>query len=52
MPITDKHGSTFNLAAFLANAGLGRRIVELKNKENFYVQEIRRTPSIICSRAA
>jgi CRP-like cAMP-binding protein len=38
MTITDKNGSTFDLPAFLANAGLGRRIVALKDKENFYTQ--------------
>jgi len=29
---------TFDVAAFLAQAGLGRRIVELKEKENFFSQ--------------
>jgi len=29
---------TFDVAAFLAHAGLGRRIVELKEKENFFSQ--------------
>jgi CRP-like cAMP-binding protein len=38
MLITDQNKSTFDLAAFLAHAGLGRRIVELKPKENFFAQ--------------
>jgi CRP-like cAMP-binding protein len=38
MLITDQNKSTFDLAAFLAHAGLGRRIVELKQKENFFAQ--------------
>jgi CRP/FNR family transcriptional regulator, cyclic AMP receptor protein len=36
MPGTETH--TFDTAAFLANAGLGRRIVELKPKETFFSQ--------------
>ena len=36
--MTDQSKSTFDLAAFLAHAGLGRRIVELKEKENFFSQ--------------
>jgi CRP/FNR family cyclic AMP-dependent transcriptional regulator len=36
--MTEKNRSTFDLAAFLANAGLGRRIVEVKEKENFFSQ--------------
>jgi CRP/FNR family cyclic AMP-dependent transcriptional regulator len=36
--MTDQNKSTFDLAAFLAHAGLGRRIVELKPKENFFAQ--------------
>ncbi len=35
---TEKNHSTFDLASFLANAGLGRRIVEIKEKENFFTQ--------------
>jgi CRP-like cAMP-binding protein len=38
MLMTDQNKSTFDLAAFLAHAGLGRRIVELKPKENFFAQ--------------
>src|ERR1035441_6624565 len=30
--------STFDLVAFLANAGLGRRIINLKPKETFFCQ--------------
>jgi CRP-like cAMP-binding protein len=38
MSATDRSTSTFDLAGFLANAGLGRRIVELNEKENFFSQ--------------
>ena len=38
MLTTDKNHPTFDLAAFLANAGLGRKIVELKPKETFFTQ--------------
>ena len=38
MLMVDESNSTFDTAAFLANAGLGRRIVELKEKENFFSQ--------------
>jgi CRP-like cAMP-binding protein len=38
MFVADKKNSTFDTATFLANAGLGRRIVELKPKESFFVQ--------------
>ena len=38
MPINDKNSSTFDPAAFLAHAGLGRRIIELKPKEAFFTQ--------------
>ncbi len=38
MPISNKNNSTFDPAAFLANAGLGRRIVEVKAKQPFFVQ--------------
>ena len=38
MLLTNKKDSTFDPAAFLANAGLGRRIIELKEKENFFSQ--------------
>jgi CRP-like cAMP-binding protein len=34
----DKHGLTFDPAVFLAHAGLGRRIVELKVGDNFFSQ--------------
>lgn len=34
----DVNGTTFSAAAFLANAGLGRRIVELQPKETFFCQ--------------
>ncbi len=33
-----KNNSEFDLAAFLAHAGLGRRIVEVKPRGNFFVQ--------------
>lgn len=34
----DKNTSTFDPAAFLAHAGLGRKIIELKPKEAFFTQ--------------
>ena len=34
----DKNSSTFDPAVFLAHAGLGRRVVELKEGENFFTQ--------------
>ena len=36
--MTDKNNSTFDLAAFLAHAGLGRRIVQLEPKQTFFSQ--------------
>jgi CRP-like cAMP-binding protein len=36
--MTNKKDSTFDPAVFLAHAGLGRRIIELKEKENFFSQ--------------
>ncbi len=36
--MADENNSVFDAAAFLANAGLGRRIIELKEKENFFSQ--------------
>jgi len=38
MLMTDNHECTFDPAVFLAHAGLGRRIVELKEGENFFSQ--------------
>lgn len=38
MVTTEKSNSGFDPAAFLASAGLGRRIIELKEKENFFSQ--------------
>jgi len=38
MLMTDKHISHFDPAVFLANAGLGRRIIEVKPNQTFYVQ--------------
>ena len=38
MMVTNMSGSTFDPAAFLAHAGLGRRIVELEEGENFFTQ--------------
>jgi CRP/FNR family transcriptional regulator, cyclic AMP receptor protein len=38
MPTSDKNGLTFDPAAFLAHAGLGRRIIEVKPKETFFTQ--------------
>jgi len=38
MLTTITNNSTFDPAVFLAHAGLGRRIVELKEKENFFTQ--------------
>ena len=35
---TTFNGNTFDSAAFLANAGLGRSIIELKPKQTFYCQ--------------
>ncbi len=36
--MTDPGTKTFDIAAFLANAGLGRKIVELKAKQVFFTQ--------------
>jgi CRP-like cAMP-binding protein len=38
MQIANKSSTTFDTVAFLANAGLGRQIVELKPKETFFCQ--------------
>lgn len=38
MLMADEHKSTFDLAAFLAHAGLGRRIIDLKPGQTFFVQ--------------
>jgi len=38
MLVTNVSSSTFDPAVFLAHAGLGRRIVELKADENFFTQ--------------
>ena len=38
MLMTSVRSSTFDPAVFLAHAGLGRRIVELEAKENFFNQ--------------
>jgi CRP-like cAMP-binding protein len=38
MLTTVKSNSTFDLAAFLSHASLGRRIVELKERENLFTQ--------------
>jgi CRP-like cAMP-binding protein len=38
MPMTNKDNSIFDPAAFLAHAGLGRRIVEVKPNQTFFVQ--------------
>jgi CRP-like cAMP-binding protein len=38
MLIAEKSTPAFDAAAFLASAGLGRRIVELKTKETFFTQ--------------
>jgi CRP/FNR family transcriptional regulator, cyclic AMP receptor protein len=51
--LDDSAASTsFDSAAFLASAGLGRRIVELKPGENFFSQGDLQTPSSIFRRAA
>jgi CRP/FNR family cyclic AMP-dependent transcriptional regulator len=38
MPMADENNSVFDPATFLANAGLGRRIIELKEREAFFSQ--------------
>ncbi len=38
MLMSNSNDSTFDLAAYLAHAGVGRRIVEVKEKKNFYSQ--------------
>jgi CRP/FNR family cyclic AMP-dependent transcriptional regulator len=38
MPMNGKNSPTFDPAAFLAHAGLGRRIVEVKPKQTFFTQ--------------
>jgi CRP/FNR family cyclic AMP-dependent transcriptional regulator len=38
MLMTEKNNATFDPAAFLAYAGLGRRIVDLKPKQTFFAQ--------------
>jgi hypothetical protein len=47
MLMIDKNNSTFDLAAFLAHAGLDRRIVDVKRNQTFLPREIRQTPSFI-----
>jgi len=49
MLMTNVSSSTFDPAVFLAHAGLGRRIVELKADENFFTRETRQTQSFIFS---
>jgi CRP/FNR family transcriptional regulator, cyclic AMP receptor protein len=36
--MTERNGGTFDLAGFLAKAGLGRRIIQLKAEETFFSQ--------------
>jgi hypothetical protein len=43
MLLHDKNGSRFVPAVFLAHAGLGQRIVELKAGEHFFSQGTRQT---------
>ena len=38
MFVADRKNSTFDTVTFLASAGLGRKVVELKPKESFFVQ--------------
>jgi CRP/FNR family transcriptional regulator, cyclic AMP receptor protein len=38
MLMTEKNNATFDPATFLAHAGLGRRIVDLKPKQTFFAQ--------------
>src|SRR3984885_13287657 len=38
MPMNGKNNPTFDPVAFLAHAGLGRRIVEFKPKQTFFTQ--------------
>ena len=38
LDMTERKDDTFDLSAFLANAGLGRRIVHLRAKETFFSQ--------------
>ena len=38
MAIVESESRAFDAAAFLASAGLGRRIVQLKPKQDFFVQ--------------
>jgi CRP-like cAMP-binding protein len=38
MLVTDNNNSTFDPVAFLAHAGLGRRIIEVKPKQPFFTQ--------------
>jgi CRP/FNR family transcriptional regulator, cyclic AMP receptor protein len=38
MPMIDKNNSTFDPAAFLAHAGLGRRIIDMKPDQTFFAQ--------------
>jgi hypothetical protein len=44
--------TTFDAAAFLANAGLGRRIIQIKPKQDFFLREVPQMPSFIFRRAA
>jgi CRP/FNR family cyclic AMP-dependent transcriptional regulator len=43
-----KAGKAFDCAAFLADAGLGRKIVRLEPKDTFFSQGDPPTPSSIC----
>ncbi len=47
MLMTNRDNSAFDPAAFLAHAGLGRRIVDVKPNQAFLSKEIRQTPSFI-----
>ena len=47
MLMTNKDNSTSDPAAFLAHAGLGRRIVDVKPNQTFLSREIRQTASFI-----
>jgi CRP/FNR family transcriptional regulator, cyclic AMP receptor protein len=38
MPLSDKNSATFDPAVFLAHAGLGRRIIEVKPRQAFFTQ--------------
>src|SRR5208282_4237408 len=49
--MASKRVTQFDSATFLANAGLGRTIIELEPDQTFFARETRRTVCSICKEA-